>query len=127
MAAAIPPAGIVNTLEDLLTVCGVPDDGLFNGATNANRIAHDIFNNDFDSCMDIMFDDFDQECKTYASLTVAQGQIPLRPGTKNNIKAMMQWCREKLLIGQDPATIIYPNANQLNLICRYKQHQFKDK
>ena len=128
MAAAIPPAGVINTLEDLLTACGVPNDGLFNGATNANRIAHDIFNNDFNSCMDVTFDDFDQECKTYSSLTINQGQIRLRPGTKNNIKAMMQWCREKLLIGEDPAMIIYPNNDQLGLIRRYKQHQqFKDK
>ena len=83
-------AAIHNTLEQILLTCGVPNDGvLFNGATKANRIANEVFNDDFNSCMDISHEDFDSECKTYSGLTVVQGQIRLTPGTKRNIKAII--------------------------------------
>ena len=122
-------AAIFNTVEDLLLACGVPNDGiLFNGDTKAERIATEVFNDDFTSCMDITFEDFESECKTYAGLTVAQGQIRLTPGTKRNIKALIQWCRDTIIIGQNPEDILFPNNDQLELIRRYKAHGvFRDK
>ena len=53
MAAPVPPAAVVNTLEDLLLLCEVPNDGLFNGATKPNRITNEVFNDDFNTCMDL--------------------------------------------------------------------------
>ena len=122
-------APINNTVEELLLQCGVPNDNvLFNGVTKAARIATEVFGDDLNSCMDISFDDFEKECQTYAGLTVAQGQIRLTPGTKRNIKALIQWCRAKIIIGLDPAHIAYPNTNQMDLICQYKTHaNFREK
>ena len=117
-------AAVVNTVEQLLLVCGVPNDGvLFNGGTKAQRIAIEVFSDDFNSCMDISHDDFETECKTYSSLTIAQGQIRLNPGTKRNIKALIQWCRKQIIIGLDPATDVFNNNQQLALLCQYKAHQ----
>ena len=103
-------AEIANTFEQLLLQCGVPNDCiLFNGATKAQRIATEVFSDDFNSCMDISHEDFEDECKTYCSLTVVQGQIRLNPGTKRNIKALIQWCREQIIVGNDPATVAFNN------------------
>ena len=122
-------AAVNNTLEAILIQCGVPNDNvLFNGHTKANRIANEIFNDDFNSCMDISHVDFETECKTYSGLTVNQGQIRLTPGTKRNIKAMIQWCRELIIVGSDPVSTPFNNNQQLNLMRRYKTHQlFKER
>lgn len=121
MAAAAPP---VQTMEQALIACGVPDDGiLFNGSTKAERIANDIFDDDFNSCLDVSFDDFDSECKTYSGLTINQGQIRLTPGTKRNIKALIQWSRDKIIIGVDPSSMLFPVVQAMTYIRRYKMHQ----
>jgi hypothetical protein len=59
----------------------------------AERIAEDIFDNLFTSCLDITFKELDEHFKTYSELSAAQGQIRVRPGTRKNIKAFMQWTR----------------------------------
>lgn len=80
------------TVLDALIACGVDDDALFLEETQAQQIADDdIFDNIFNACMDIMFKELDDHFKTYSELTVAQGQIRLRPGTRKNIKAFVQW------------------------------------
>ena len=122
-------AAVANTVEQILLLCGVPNDHiLFNGSTKAERIAAEVFGDDFSSCMDISHEDFETECKSYSALTVAQGQIRLTPGTKRNIKAMIQWCREHIIVGNDPVSQVFNNTQQLELIRRYKAHQsFKEK
>ena len=62
------------TVLDALIVCGVDNDALFSEETQAQRIADDIFDNVFASCMDITFKELDDHFKTYSDLTVAQGQ-----------------------------------------------------
>ena len=63
---------------------------MFNGDTAAQRIADDIFDNDFLSCIDKDINEVEEDFKTYSNLTVNQGQIRLPPGTKRQIKAFVQ-------------------------------------
>jgi hypothetical protein len=45
--AILPPAVPAFTVRDAMIVCGVNDDGLFDGGTPAERIATDLFGNDY--------------------------------------------------------------------------------
>ena len=76
--------------------------------TQAECIADDVFDNLFTTCMDITFKELDDHFKTYSELTVAQGQIRLRPGTRKNIKAFVQWTRDEICLGRNPGAIPFP-------------------
>jgi hypothetical protein len=96
---AAPP----QTLEMAMILCGLDNNTTFNGATACQRIAADVFDNDFNSCMDKTLSELDEDFKTYAGLTVNQGQIRVRVQQKKNIRAFMQWCKDKLRVGEDPS------------------------
>ena len=111
------------TVIDAMIACGVEHNALFMDETQAQRLANDIFDDRFDSCLDINFKELDDHFKTYSDLTVAQGQIPIRPGTRKNIKAFVQWTRDELRLGRDPSTTPFPIELVSDLIRRYKTHQ----
>jgi hypothetical protein len=73
----------IQTVLDALVTCGVDNVVLFQDETQAQRIADDIFDHLFTTCMDITFKELDDHFKTYADLMVTQGQIWLRPGQKH--------------------------------------------
>ena len=87
MAAALPP---VFTVVDAMVLSGVNDTDDFHGRSPAQRIAADIFEDDFTTSMDKTYKDFDDDLKFFSILTVAQGQIRLLPGVKKRIKAFIQ-------------------------------------
>ncbi|CAJ1963903.1 unnamed protein product [Cylindrotheca closterium] len=100
--AAIPP---LFTVHDNMVICGINDATLFQGRTQAERIAYEIFSDDFNTTMDVSIDELNDELKTLAGMTTAQGQIRLMPGIKKNIRAFIQWCRDEFRMGRDPATV----------------------
>eukprot|EP00978_Attheya_sp_CCMP212_P042817 scaffold267772_cov29-Attheya_sp.AAC.1 len=57
-----------------VAACGINDVDLFDGTTAAARMALDMFNNSFHSCMDKTFDEVDQDFKSYSSLTIASAR-----------------------------------------------------
>ena len=63
------------TVLDAIIACGVDNAIQHNGNTAAERIATDIFNDDFQTCMDKDLKELDDDLKSYSTLTVAQGQI----------------------------------------------------
>ena len=79
---ANPPFTLVNAMFD----CGITDAVLFYRNTKAIRIATEIFDDDFTSCMDKTHVQLDDDLKLYSTLTAAHGQIRITPGHKNNIK-----------------------------------------
>ena len=113
----------VNTVLDAMIACGIDNEVLFMEETQAQRIADDIFDNLFTSCMDVTFKELENHFKTYSDLTVAQGQIRLRPGTRKNIKAFVQWTRDEIRLGRDPSGTPYPINLVSDLIRRYKTHE----
>ncbi len=116
-------AGIPLTVLDALIVCGVDNVALFLQETQAQRVADDIFDNTFLSCLDITFKELDEHFKTYSDLTLAQGQICTHPGTRKNIKAFVQWARDEICLGRDPS-LTPCSANEVSkLIRRYKTHE----
>ncbi|CAJ1945746.1 unnamed protein product, partial [Cylindrotheca closterium] len=81
--AAVPP---FFTIHDNMVICGIDKVTLFQGRTQAKRIAYKIFSDDFSTIMDSTIDELNQEFKTLAGLTIAQGQIRLMPAIKKNIR-----------------------------------------
>ena len=117
---------MAHTIQDALELCGVDNGalfGLFNAQTQAQRIAQDVFDGVFTSCMDKKVSELEDDWKTYAQLTIAQGQIRLRPATKKNIKALLQWTRDEIRMGRDPADTAFPVHDAAQLIKRYTTHQ----
>ena len=111
------------TVVDAMVACGVEHDALFMDKTQAQRIANDIFDDRFDSCLDITFKELDNHFKTNADLTVAQGQIRIRPGTRKNIKAFVQWMRDKRRLGRSPSITPFRIELVINLFRRYNTNQ----
>lgn len=113
---------MTSTVRDAMIACGVDNTVSFDNLTRAQRLATDLFSDDFKSCMDKTFEELDADFKTYSDLTAAQGQIRLLPGVKSRIKAFVQWTRDELRMGRDPATTAFPVGNASTLIRRYKTH-----
>jgi hypothetical protein len=118
----VPAIFPVFTVRNAMIACGVNDEALFDGDTPAQRIAADLFGDDFSTCMDKSYEELNQEFKTYSDLTQNQGQIRLMPGTKRLIKAFIQWARDERRLGRDPSTIAFPVENAPILLRRYKTH-----
>jgi hypothetical protein len=85
----------VFTVRDAMIACGVNNFNLFEGDMPAQRIATDLFGDDYATCMDKGLTELDYEFKTYSELTILQGQIRLLPGIKRTIKAFIQWVQDE--------------------------------
>jgi hypothetical protein len=119
MAQLLPPF----TVEQAMIDCGVSDNIVYDGQTQAERISIDIFGDDFQTCMDKTNEELDDDFKDYSSSTVANGQIRLPPATKKNIKAFLQWVKHKYRMNLDPTQERFP-VNETNTILQhYKTHK----
>jgi hypothetical protein len=121
--AAIPMMEGGMTVVDAMVACGLDHVHLFMDQTQAERFANDVFDDLFTSCLDITFKELDEHFKTYGELTVAQGQIRVRPGSRKNIKAFVQWTRDELRLGRDPSLTPFPIDIVSDCIRRYKTHE----
>ena len=69
----------VYTVLNSMVLCGVDNVIQFAGETAAERIATQIFANDFYTCMDKSMRVLDVDFKSYSELTIAEGRIRLLP------------------------------------------------
>ena len=113
---------MANTVYDAMVLCGVDDVARFNGDTASERIATEMFDDDFRSCVDKTMSEVEDDLKSWSTLTINQGQIRLSPGIKKRLKAFIQWCRDKFRVGEDPAAEAFPVAETPSLIQRMKEH-----
>ena len=108
--------------------CGVNDTDAFEGKTQAERLATDLFGDDFQMCMDKTHIELDSDFETYSDLTQAQGQIRVTPGIKKHIKVLLQWARDEYCLGRNPEFGSFSIEDTQVLMRRYKTHkQFIDK
>ena len=113
-------------VADALALCGVLADTanvIFDGSNGAERISSEVFNDSFHTCIDIKFNELEENWRTYSALTVVEGRIRLRPRTKVNIKAFVQWTRDMVRQNEDPAAIPFPVNERDELIERYNTHK----
>ena len=94
------------TVIDALARCDISNVGpLFNGQSPAQCVSADIFADDFMTCLDKTFDELDEDWKTYPALTVPNGQLRVDPSVKRNVRAFVQWTRDHIRTGVDPASV----------------------
>ena len=70
MAALLPP---VFTVHQVMVAAGANDADNFNGQSSAERLAEDLFGDDFTACMDKTLEDLESDFKSFSSLTQLQG------------------------------------------------------
>ena len=102
------------TVFDAIVACGVDNATRFNGNTAAERIATDIFDDDFSTCMDKELKELEEDLKSYSTLTANQGQIRLQPGFKKKIRAFIQWSRDKIRMGRSHLLSHSPSTTPLS-------------
>ena len=121
-------AANVKTVFDAIVACGVDNATRFNGDTATERIATEIFDNDFMSYIDKDVSVLEVDFKTYSGLTVNQGQIRLHPATKRHIKAFIQWTKDENRTGLNPSLTEFPIVETANLIRRHNTwHSVKNR
>ena len=77
------------TVRQALAACGVLNEPpLFEGLTEAQSMATDLFNDSYQDCIDKTYSDIDDDLRGYSALTPAQGRIRLSPNVKKNIKGL---------------------------------------
>ena len=59
------------TILEAMGECGVTNQDLFEDKTQAERLASDLFSDDFNTCMDKTHEELDSDFKTYSDLTQA--------------------------------------------------------
>jgi len=118
--ADVPP---LFTVYDDMVICGIDDATFFQGRTQAERISFEIFSDDFSTTMDVSTEELNEEFKALMGMTVAQGQIRLMPAVRKNIRAFIQWCRDEIRMGRNPATVEFPVVDTAKLLRRMKTHE----
>ena len=61
------------TVRDAMVLCGINDEIQFQGMTQAQIFATDIFSNSFNICLDKTVEEVNNDIKQYGSLTQNQG------------------------------------------------------
>jgi hypothetical protein len=85
------------TIVEAVVTCGIEHNTLLMDEMLMQCLANNIFDDSFDSCLDINFKELDDHFKANSDLMVTQSQIRIRLGTCKNIKALVQWMRDKLV------------------------------
>ena len=116
------------TVREAMKECGVNDTDLFDEKNQTERLAADLFGDDFQTCMDKTHAELDSDFKTYSDLTQVQGQSRVTPGVKKNIKAFLQLVRDEYRLGRNPEFGSFNSKDTQVLMRRYNTHkQFIDK
>ena len=129
MNVNVPPnVHTAYTVREAMAECDVNDTDFFEERTQAERLAADLFSDDFHTCMDKTHAELDSAFKTYSDFTQAQGQIRVTSGVKKNIKAFVKWTKDEYRLGRDLEFGAFDSVDTLTLMRRYKTHkQFIDK
>ena len=118
-------AAVLNTITSALALCVLLADTngiIFDGSNSSERIANYVFNDNFNTCIDLKFSDIEKHWKTYIYLTVDEGFIRLRPRTKVNIRAFVHWVRERISMSEDQEANPFSTGDMDDLIERYNTH-----
>lgn len=62
-------APLMHTVVEAMIACGMDNQEMFNDETKATRLANELFNNDFTTTMDKMYEELDTDLKPCSDLT----------------------------------------------------------
>ena len=114
---------MVHTVTKAMEQCGLDNVTQFQNRTNTQRIAEDLFGDDFYMCLDKTTDELDNDIKSFTTLRQDQGQIRIGLGEKMKSEAFMQWVRNKVCCGEAPEDGPFLVHMHLDLIRNNKGHK----
>ena len=114
---------MVRTVTQAMEQCGYNNTIRFQGKTAAQRIAEDIFQDDFYMCIDKTTQDLQSDLKAFASLPAAHGRIVTTPGIRLKVTALIQWVKSKINTGEPPEDVPFPVFDTEDLVRDAKSHQ----
>lgn len=117
MAAAA--AGNVFTVADAMADCTIND--LDGPPSSAEQVALSIFADAFETCRDMTDDALNTDIKALAEL--ANAPIVLTPIQKRNVRAFVQWVKDRYRMDLEPFDTRFPVASALTLIQRATTHE----
>lgn len=101
----LPPEPHVYMVREAMIACGFNDVIACAGFTDAQRIATESFDNDFNTVIHMKDDDITSEVKQYASLTQANGKISWTVPQNNKIKVFIFWVQDLHRKGLQPSLL----------------------
>ena len=78
--------------------CGVPRTG-----EKHRSVATGLFQDDFETCINLNDSVLYNYFKATSLLAAGQGQIKFQIQQRNNIRSLVQWTKDAIRTGQDPA------------------------
>ena len=99
-------------------VCLFPRTGV-----KHRSVATDLFQDDFETCIDFNDGALYNYFKATASLAAAHGQIKLQIQHRNNIRAFVQWTKEAIRTGQDPAMQEFAPTGIASILRKAESHK----
>ena len=94
MAAGVPVAQPTFTVWKALQEWGVINvSTLYDGQLQVQRMATNMFDNDYETMIDKMYSELYDDLKEYSALSVANGRIRVPPNGKKNIRGLIKWQR----------------------------------
>lgn len=127
MAAEVPlpPVPQLFTVEDALIVCGISDAAgvaAVGRRSDADRLSEEMFDNSFESFMDMEYKNMIEDFKTMSNLTQNEGRIRLTLVMKRNIRGLLQWVKDEYRHGRDPSITQFNIDDIENLVRKNKTH-----
>ncbi|CAJ1936128.1 unnamed protein product [Cylindrotheca closterium] len=89
-------------------------------------MAEELFDNDFGTAMTKSIKQVNMDLAMLASLTAVQGRIVSRPRAQDQIRAFVQWVRDEIRMGRNPAQHPFPAGDTSTLLQRLNFHQKYD-
>ena len=101
-------AAAAQTVHMGVALCGINDVNLFQGQTPAQRIATEMFADQFETMIDITETNVTTNLTLFLQMLAGGGRIRLSPGDKQALLSFIGWTRHMIRLGIDPSTIPFP-------------------
>ena len=86
-------------------------------------VATGLFQDDFETCIDLNDGALYSYFKATALLAAAHGQIKFQIQQRNNIRALVQWTKDAIRTGQDPAMQEFAPTGIANKLKKAESHK----
>ena len=112
------------TVLDNIVACGISDEVDRNLNTSpAQRIASEMFNDNFNSCLSMSDSDIRGYLKTFNELPQAQGQVRMMPGAQRNIRAFVQFISHRARQDLPLDEVVYDTTMQVEMFDMRRDHE----
>lgn len=121
----LPPLPQQFTVEDALVVCGVSvraGAAAVGRRSDASRLSEEMFDDSFESFMDMEYKNMIDDFKTMSNLAQNEGRIRLTVMMKRNIRGLLQWVKDEYRHGRDPSITEFTLDDIESLVRKNKTH-----